>query len=95
VIQNVTTQILDPLMVEGITATVDPTDSNMKYIGIDKSNLIKGIKAHPSCNLVIEVQVPKVNNYNDVTWVAYGWTIINLFDYKRDVNAGTWRLPLY
>jgi hypothetical protein len=95
VIQNVTMQILEPLMVEGAFATVDPQDSNLKYVSVNKSNLIKGIKGHPSCNLVIEVQVPKIDAYGDTTWVAYGWTILNLFDFKRDVNAGIWRLPLY
>lgn len=83
-------------MISESNVTVDPTDSNMKYIGINKSNLLKGIKAHPSCNLVVEVQVPKQDDeWNETNWIAYGWSIINLFDYKRDINAGVWRLPLY
>ena len=33
--------------------------------------------------------------YEAPTWVAYGWTLINLFNFKRELYTGIWRLPLY
>ena len=96
VVQNVTQQHFDPLQVNGGYGTVDPINSNMRFCPVEKEILLKGIKSHPSCNLIIEVQVPKViDEYEPPKWVAYGWTLINLFDYKRDLNVGIWRLPLY
>lgn len=43
VVQTVSLQVLDPVLVEARYATLDPTDSKMKYIGVNKSNLLKGI----------------------------------------------------
>ena len=83
-------------MHQGGIQTIDPTDASMKYVPINKSNMLKGIKAHPSCNLIIEVQVPKpTESYEEQQYIAYGFSMINLFDFKRAINAGVWRLPLY
>lgn len=48
------------------------------------SNILRGMKAHPMSNLVIEMQVqsPRDKQY----FVSYGWTLINLFDLQRDMN---------
>jgi hypothetical protein len=45
-------------------------------------------------NFVVEMQVPKSASNPD-TWVSYGWTILNVFDLKREMNSGVWKLPLY
>ena len=45
-------------------------------------------------NFIVEMQVPKTASDN-TNWVSYGWTILNVFDLKREINSGIWKLPLY
>ena len=59
-----------------------------------QSNIFKGIPPHPMTNFIVEMQVPKTASDN-TNWVSYGWTILNVFDLKRDLNSGIWKLPLY
>lgn len=35
--------------------TIDPTNAMMKFSPINKTNMLKGIKAHPATNLIIEI----------------------------------------
>ena len=75
-------------------ASIDPTDSSMNTFIFGVSNIIRGLKPHPMCNLIIEMQVPR--NPNDKSYfISYGWTLINVFDLHREVAQGIWRLPLY
>jgi len=60
----------------------------MNSFVINKSNLLKGVEAHPSCNLVVEIQVPKGQGGYELLMVAYGWTIVNLFDSSRELQGG-------
>lgn len=44
----------------------------------------------------MEVQVSKKDmESGKTTWVAFGWSMINLFTHERELNSGIWRLPLY
>ena len=62
---------------------------------MNRSNLLKGIEAHPSCNIILEVQVQQANQDNEGWFVSFGWTLLNLFDHRRDLDKGVWKLPLY
>jgi hypothetical protein len=80
-IQNVSNQLIDPIVTEVFRAKVDPTDNTRYCILMNRSNLLRGIESHPSCNIILEVQVTQANQDNDGWFIAFGWTIINLFDH--------------
>ena len=94
-LQNVTTQVIQPLELDRCDAIPDPTDNSFNCFLVNRSNLLKGIPGHPSCNLIIEVQVPKAASLGDPKFVAYGWTLVNVFDHQRELNSGKIKLPLY
>ena len=48
-------QVVDPIMVYGNQIQNDPTDVEMRYVPFERSNVLKGVKAHASCNVIIEV----------------------------------------
>lgn len=55
---------------------------------------LKEIPADKGANLLMEVQLPKsMNEPGD--YKSLGWTFINLFDQKMNLNRGKFKLPLY
>lgn len=90
--------MIEPLLIDQTSAEPDANNvengPRMNMVLFKKSNVIKGISAHPMTNFVVELQVPK-SVYEPNVWVSYGWTILNIFDIKRELNAGVWKLPLY
>jgi hypothetical protein len=72
----------------------DPEAPHMNRVVYDIGHQVKHVQPHPSANLIVECQVPDksmgANKYK-----AYGWTILNLFDYTYDFHGGEFRIPLY
>ena len=85
------------MLVSRKEAGLDPNNNNLKLVMFNKSNLVKGVEAHPSSNLIIEVQVPRPSAIDGAvgTFVSLGWTVFNIFDYNRDLVTGIWKLPIY
>jgi hypothetical protein len=54
---NLNDQQIDPVQVDVHYSQVDPTDGTMNVVIFGLSNIIRGLKAHPMSNLVIECQV--------------------------------------
>lgn len=57
--QNVNDQIFEPVMIQRVNTTIDSTDNTMNAALIKQSNVLKGISAHPSSNMIFEIQVLK------------------------------------
>ncbi|CAI2384337.1 unnamed protein product [Moneuplotes crassus] len=74
----------------------DPEAPEMNRVVYDVGNQVKHISPHPSANMVIECQVPdKSVKSGPNKFKAFGWTVLNLFDYTYDFHTGEFRLPLY
>lgn len=84
-LQNITTSIVDPILVGKATCKVDPENDTKHMAVFGKSTFLKGVQAHPSTNLVVEIQVPKPKAVDGTTgqFVSLGWTVINIFDSYR------------
>ena len=68
----------------------------MNRVVYDIGHQVKHVQPHPSANMVIECQVPDNSvRAGPNKYKAYGWTIINLFDYTYDFHTGEYRVPLY
>jgi len=87
--------VVDPIITGRTYAVRDPTDGLFNAFILGKSNLIKGVQAHASSNIIIEVQVPRPGQADENFFVSFGWTLLNLFDIERRLNAGLFQLPLY
>ena len=92
-VYNLTDQQIEPMIIDPYYAQSDPTDNQMNCVVFGISNILRGMKAHPMSNLVIEMQVQSARDKS--YFVSYGWTLINLFNLQRELNQGIWRLPLY
>ena len=54
-LQNITTSVIEPVELHVVDSVLDPADQSFNSFLINKSNLLKGIQAHPNINLIIEV----------------------------------------
>ena len=93
-VYNLNEQLIEPVMSDIAYTTTDPTDGDMMAVIFGVSNIVRGLKSHPITNLVVEMQVPR-SPTDKTNFISYGWTLINIFNFDREVATGTWRLPLY
>ena len=54
------------------------------------------IPANSNSLLILEVQLPKGLDANGNTIIeSYGWSQLDLFDVRKELKRGKYRLPLY
>ena len=57
---------------------------------------IYDISANQNALLIIEIQLPKgLDQQGNSIIESYGWTMLDLFDLRKELKRGKFRLPLY
>ncbi|EGR31823.1 hypothetical protein IMG5_101270 [Ichthyophthirius multifiliis] len=81
---------------------VDPHDTEIESAQtvrciIGDQNQIFDIPADPETLIIMEVQIPQSKNLQDNIGRTdtFGWTQVDLFDYKRTLKRGKFKCPLY
>ena len=88
--------LTDNRMIQYQDGEPDPESPEMNRVVYDLGAQVKHVHPHPSANMIVECQVQdKDIKAGPGKFTAYGWTVINLFDYTYDFHAGEFRIPLY